>query len=121
MIVMNRRSRFAAALIAIAALLFSQLAVSAFACPGLGDMNAAMQAMASDDAAQVDANLCMRHCDEGAKALDAAKPVAALPPALAPVLRLVTIAAPRAPAVHVATASFAGPAPPFLRTTVLRI
>jgi hypothetical protein len=118
---MKRRSRIVAALLAAVALLFSQLAASGHGCPGVGDMNAAMQAMETDAAAPIDMALCERHCTEGAQASDVVKPSAVLPPATLPAPRLASPpAAPRIVARSPAPL-FAGPAPPFLRSTVLRI
>jgi hypothetical protein len=82
---MNRRTRIFAAFLAIAALAFSQLAVSAFACP-----NDVAPAMAADEMPAGhcehggNPNLCERHCDYGAASvghagLDMTLDVLALP------------------------------------------
>ena len=90
---MNRRITAA---IAIVALLFAQLAVSAFACPLDAPAPAVMAAMDGDDCGGATTpNLCDRHCDYGAANVNHAAPdlapdVLALPlpwraePALAP-------------------------------------
>src|SRR5258708_34368910 len=83
---MTRRIRIFASLIAAAALLFSQLAVSAYACP----MEAPAQAAAPGDCdeALANPNLCERHCDYGSASLEAAKPVQASPMAVDAGLRI---------------------------------
>lgn len=110
-----RRTRLFASVIAIAALLFAQFAVSAYACPMMG--------MGGDT--EMNANLCERHCDYGNVSLDQAKSPSAMAVALQSVERLtvavlfpqpqVTARTPRA------TWPAAGPAPPLIRFTVLRI
>jgi len=118
---MTRRSRIATAVVAAAMLLFSQLAVSAFACPM--DAPAQASAQAGCDEAMMNANLCERHCDYGSASFEPAKPLQASPVALVACLRI-TLAdvagfAIAAPSPRTAP----GPAPPspFQRFTVLRI
>ena len=114
MIGMNRRSRFFAALFAMAALAFAQLALPAQACPHLAQM-------AADESASTQGMPCQGHCVESAKSFDAVKPVPAAPAVVvAPIFRLVAIARARV-TVPIASGTFAGPAPPFPRSTVLRI
>ena len=81
---MSRRTRILAALVAIATIAFSQLALSAFVCPN--DTRPAMSGeMAPGHCDQGgNANLCDRHCDYGASnvghaSLDAPADVLALP------------------------------------------
>ena len=102
-------------MIAIVALLFAQLAVSAYACP--------MTGMASDT--EMNANLCERHCDYGNASLDQAKSPSGMALTVQSIARIVlTTLSPR-PQVTArtlrATWLAAGPAPPLIRSTVLRI
>jgi hypothetical protein len=82
---MKRRTRFVAALFAIAALAFSQLAVSAFACPNVAAPVMSAGEMPAGPCEQGgNANLCDRHCDYGAASvghagLDMTLDVLALP------------------------------------------
>ena len=79
------RRRALAAVVAICALLFSQLAVSAFACPrAIEAAEAAMQMPEGHCGGVPQRNLCDRHCDYGAQTVnqvmpDAAPDVLALP------------------------------------------
>ena len=102
-------------MIAIVALVFAQLAVSAYACP--------MTGMAAD--MEMNANLCERHCDYGSAALDQAKSPAKLPLAVQGVARVSVVTLPAQPHVTARTVRAAwpaaGPAPPLIRSTVLRI
>jgi len=71
---MVRRTRFAAALLAMFALLFAQVAVSAFACP-LDTPPAATLSMDGDHCERMATpNLCDRHCDYGAANVSHASP-----------------------------------------------
>jgi hypothetical protein len=110
-----RRTRLFASMIAIVALVFSQLAVSAFACP--------MTGMAPD--MEMSANLCERHCDYGNASLDQAKGAAGVALAVQGVVRIAAATLPPQPQVTArtlrATWLAAGPAPPLIGTTVLRI
>ena len=117
---MRRQTRPIAAWLAIVALLFAQLATSAFACPN-GDMTVSAQA-ASDECDRGSAdlpNLCERHCDYGNASVDTPKPapspalVAMIVPTIAVILPQTT---PRA-AYH----ARASTGPPLTRFTVLRI
>ena len=70
---MARPTRSAAALLAMFALLFAQLAVSAFACPL--DAPAAAMSMDADHCERMATpNLCDRHCDYGAANVSHATP-----------------------------------------------
>ena len=123
MIVMNRRSRFAAALFALVALAFAQLVLPAQGCPRIADMNAMKHAIAAPDAASTNEMPCERHCVESVKSFDAVKPlVATIAPAIATCVRLVAVVAllPHR-AARAVPQDATGPAPPFPRTTVLRI
>ena len=125
---MNRRARAIAALVAMVAMLFAPLAMALHACPSTVDMVAAAQALAdpspAGDAAPMDMAQCERHCSLEARAafdLASAPAVCAAPviaalrvPALAPL----PVAS---PAFDSPFALAAGPAPPRLRSTVLRI
>ena len=114
--------RLASACATIVALLFSPIAVSGHACPFMGDMAAAMQSMSDAGGTPMDAGLCERHCNEGKVSLDLAKPAL---PAQVPVVAALRVdalepVALRAPAFD-SPYAFAGPAPPLIGTTVLRI
>jgi hypothetical protein len=118
---MSRRNRFLTALLSAAALLFSQLAVSAYACPMAMAPDASMQA--DCDEAGADVILCERHCDYGNASFDAAKPLKV--PAVA-VFATLRVELPEACSPAIAAPSSriaAGPAPPppLARFTVLRI
>ena len=110
-----RRTRLFASMIAIVALLFAQLAVSAYACP--------MTGMGPDT--ETNANLCERHCDYGSASLDQAKSPAGVALAIPGVVRISIATLPPQPQVTArtlrATWPAAGHAPPLIRTTVLRI
>ena len=110
---LRRSTRFLAAILAAAGLLFSQLAVSAYSCMAMG-----MQAEEAFDSG----NLCERHCNYGSASLDAAQPWSPLPPAAAPVIRVVPLEVPVV-AVEALRGEWPaeGPAPPLIRFTVLRI
>ena len=70
----NFRHRMITVLLALTSLLFSQLAVAAYICPGLGS-NAAQASMPCADAAAMAAdesqpNLCRAHCQAGQQKAD---------------------------------------------------
>ena len=79
----SRSSRLFVALAAIASLLFMQLAVAAYACPGANSSaaEAAVQAEAGcDEMDHAPSNLCHAHCQQQVQSID--KPVAlSVPPA----------------------------------------
>jgi len=110
-----RRTRLFASLVAIAALLFAQFAVSAYACP--------MMSMGADS--EMNANLCERHCDYGNASLDQAKSPTAMTLAVQSIARNALATLTPQPQVTArtlrATWLAAGPAPPLIRSTVLRI
>lgn len=124
---MKRRTRLAAAVLALAAMLFAPLAMALHACADGGDMAAPMAPLASEseaDAPPMDMALCERHCHDGKVSFQpvgnppapvAVPTVPALRvPALEPVsLRVPSFDSPYAPA--------AGPAPPLIGYTVIRI
>ena len=62
---MSRPTRFAAALLALVALLFAQLAVSAYACPGMAAADEAPMAGMEGCGEVPTPNLCDGHCDYG--------------------------------------------------------
>ena len=118
---MSRRLRSLAALFSIAAFLFAQATISAYACAGpVPDpvAMAQMKAQMGDDG-----GLCERHCATGTVSLDVAKPSPSAMPAVMPVAMRIVVAAPapRIVASRAAPVSAAGPAPPLIRFTVLRI
>ncbi|HSN20213.1 MAG TPA: hypothetical protein VLS49_06030 [Usitatibacter sp.] len=128
---MNRRTRTVAALVALAAMLFAPLAMAAHACRA-ADMVAATvamahaghAAMAGEEAPPMDMTLCERHCNDGKVSF---QPVGNPPEAAAvpvvPALRIDALqpVALRAPAFDSPYAAAAGPAPPLIGYTVLRI
>ena len=118
---MSRRNRLLTALFAAVALLASQLAVSAYACPMAAASHA--QAQADCDEAAVNVNLCERHCDYGSASLEAAKPPQAPPVALVASLRVALSDACVSAIVARSSRVAPGPAPPppLGRFTVLRI
>ena len=118
---MSRRFRAVAALFSILAFLFSQGAVSASACAGPVMDPVAMAQMKADMGDE--AALCEKHCAGPSLAFEAAKPMpAAMPVIAAAPMRVVPLApvASHTPATS-APLSVAGPAPPLIRFTVLRI
>ena len=104
---MSRRVRFVAALLAITALLFSPMVLALHACPGDGDMD----------------GTCANHCADGKVSLDLAKPPTPLAASTTAILRVAAwvVVALRAPAPDSPFSIAAGPAPPLIRYTVLRI
>lgn len=118
---MSSRNRLFTALITTAALLFAQLAVSAYPCSMAFPDRPVMEG--NCDEGGVNANLCERHCDYGNATFELAKPVHASPAVIVASLRVsppdVALAQVRAPSPYVAS----GPAPPLplSRFTVLRI
>ena len=117
---MRRRLRALAALASILAFLFAQGAMAVYACAGPVDpvATAQMKADMGDDG-----GMCEKHCTTGHVSFELAKPAASAMPAIAAVpLRIATVA----PVIlHVPVRalalSVAGPAPPLIRFTVLRI
>jgi hypothetical protein len=64
---MNRISRIATGWIGIAALVFAQLAVSAYACPnagGVADMQVAQASEPCHQSGMDESNLCSKHCHD---------------------------------------------------------
>ena len=120
---MTRRTRLLAAVTAAAALLFSQLAVSAYICPMAAPGMEAASAQDGCDEAMVDLALCHSHCDYGSASVDAAKPLQALPVAIPASLKvaLPDIATVSSAAQSPHVASGPSPPPPLSRFTVLRI
>lgn len=125
---MSRTLRRFAALAAIAALAFSQLAVSAFACPH-ESVPAAAQAVPPHEGDGCDSmanpNLCERHCDYGASSVASVVQAAPVAPAL-PVAELpwrfeppVVVSVSRVAVERLALA--AHPPPPLVFLGVLRI
>src|SRR5262249_21728952 len=118
---MKRMQRTFAALLAIAAFLFSQGVTSAYACARpVPDPVAIAQMIAQ---VEKDGGLCEKHCATGTVSFEVAKPTAFTMPAVVPVV--IRIAAPdyvsQERTFRDAAVSVAGPAPPLIRFTVLRI
>lgn len=125
---MNRRLRSSAAFLAIVAMLFAPLAMALHACPSAGDMVAAAQALAAAPAegaagAPMDMAACEQHCTQAKATFDLAKPPAAVSAPFVAPLRVPALEPLRVaePALRSGFAFAAGPAPPRVRTTVLRI
>ena len=129
---MSRRARTAAALLAIVAMLFAPVALALHACPSAVDMllearaEVSMAAAMSDQVAPMtmDATLCEHHCNPNVQSsFDLAPPAVFASPPLLPALRVPALEPLllRAPAIDSAFATAAGPAPPLIRYTVLRI
>ena len=118
---MGRRFRSIAALFSILAFLFAQATMAAYACAGPAPDPVAMAQMKAQMAD--DGGLCEKHCTTGTVSFELAKPAPSTMPAVAPApLRIVAVA----PVVHAVRSraepySVAGPAPPLIRFTVLRI
>ena len=121
MSLMKRRIREFVAFAAMAAFLFAQAAVSAFACAGSVADPVAMAQMKAQ--MEGDGGLCEKHCTTGTVSFELAKPAAFTMPALVPVALRVALPQPvtRVIAFPPAPHSVAGPAPPLIRFTVLRI
>jgi hypothetical protein len=128
---MNRRTRTLAAVVALAAMLFAPLAMALHACRA-GAAEAQVQAAheglhdAADEAVPVpmDMALCERHCNDGKVSFQpAGNPPAPLAVAVVPALRVDALqpVALAAPAFDSPYASVAGPAPPLIGFTVLRL
>jgi hypothetical protein len=117
---MSRRFRALAALATILAFLFAQAAMAAYACSGPVDpvAMAQMKADMGDDG-----GLCEKHCTTGTVSFELAKPAASAMPAVTAVaIRIVTVVPMiRAVSSRAEPISVAGPAPPLIRFTVLRI
>jgi hypothetical protein len=118
---MSRRLRACAALFSILAFLFAQAAVSASACAGPVMDPVAMAQMKA--AMGDEATACESHCARPSIAFEAAKPLpATMPVVVAAPLRIIALEpAPRHAVTFHPPVSAAGPAPPLIRFTVLRI
>jgi len=118
---MSRTVRAFAALVAMVSFLFAQAAMAAYACAGPIPDPVAMAEMKA--AMAEDGGLCEKHCTTGTVSFDLAKPAAASMPAVVPVaLRIVTLpVVARAMPTRASPLSVAGPEPPPVRFTVLRI
>lgn len=81
MAAMNRRFRALTVLAAVVSLLFMQIALAAFACPGSLQASAS-GVQAADGGCEKDMSspLCRSHCGQSAQALEK-PPVPAIPPA----------------------------------------
>lgn len=120
---MRRRSRFLTALALVAALLFAPLAIAGHGCPygGNGDAMQDSGAMPCHKAPPAKPALCDQHCStSGAVSFEGAKVPAPAPVAIVSALRVPSLdgaLVERRPPGRID----AGPAPPPVRTTVLRI
>ncbi len=124
---MSRRTRLAAAVLALAAMLFAPFAMALHACADAGDMAAPMAAMIAAthaDAPPMDMTLCERHCHDGkVSSQPLGNPPASIAMPAVAALRVDALqpVSLRAPAFDSPFAAAAGPAPPLIRYTVLRI
>ena len=121
----RRRLRRFPALIAVLALLVSQLALSVHACGVAMQMSLAQAhaAMPADcDEPMPSPNVCVQHCAYGESAVDAAKPLPAVDVTAGPALQ---VRAPLVIEVHRSLAQRQPPPPPqpppAIRFSVLRI
>jgi hypothetical protein len=71
---LSRRSRLVTAFVTLCCLLFTQLAVAAYACPALDAAPAAMATPCSNLDMQ-QPGLCKAHCEAGQQTVDAYSPV----------------------------------------------
>lgn len=90
----SRRSRFLPALVALLGLLFAQLAVASYACPGeeamaMARMMDAEAPCCGDAVADPEPALCQAHCQQGDRSLDK-------PPAPSPALAAAALPLPAA-------------------------
>lgn len=128
---MTRALRRFIARLGIVALLFMQLAVAAYACPGLQRASDAPVVMSTSDAAMDDCpmvdraapNLCKQHCQHDGQATGQASspPVLAVDLPLLAVLPVVEVLpAPVAPSVSPEFLAHATSPPPAIRFGVFR-
>jgi hypothetical protein len=126
--VSNRRSRLATAFIVVMSLLFSQLALANYVCPGQSDAHAMAEMMAAgapcEGMDQEQPALCHQHAADPGKTFEAFK----LPPLAVPMVMQVlelplVLDADAAQAAPLATAPEARPPPDplFLSTLRLRV
>lgn len=122
---MTRSHRLAAAILALAATLFAPFALALHACAMNAPESHSMAAMQGpDQAPATDMALCERHCNEGKVSLQTlANPpfpiaIAVIPPLRVDALEPLPVGA---PAFDSPFAAAAGPAPPLIRYTVLRL
>ena len=93
---MTRSRRIFAAVFAVLAIVFAQLAVAAHACEFPGQAKAEVvapgheccQEEAGDDGNTVPTGVCVQHCQYGEASFDGAQPPAAIVDASGPVLRV---------------------------------
>lgn len=130
---MSRAGHRLTAKLLVAALLFLQLAVAAYACPSLNQHSGAPMPAAMVEATQIDSgcpmedqaqpNLCSQHCQQGSQALDQSPPAVPAIPAL-PLIAIVDSAATPPCVVSAAPREFlrrATAPPPAIRFCVFRI
>ena len=96
---LSRRNRFAAALLALFSVLFMQLAVAAYACPGISTGQAPFEAQATMPHQDMEGckgmpdkdqpSLCFAKSQEGTQSLD--KPASPAPTQLVPVVLIPSI------------------------------
>jgi hypothetical protein len=130
---LTRRRRFITVIFSLCALLFTQVALAAYACPGVAQAvevaemaNAGMpcaQEMASDMMDSEQPGLCHAHCQAERQSADVYQlPVLATSAELGAVLTLAPITEPSAPAVYAPLALRHGTGPPLsVRNCCFRI
>ena len=72
---LSRRSRLVAAFVTLCCLLFTQLAVAAYACPALDKAPAAAIASPCANMDMQQPGLCKAHCEAGQQTVDANSPL----------------------------------------------
>lgn len=116
---MTRRFRASAAVVAVLALLFAQLATAAYACPQLSNSEAVAQMQDCDHGAASDPSLCERHCNDGKASVETPKTFSAPDMAATFVRPLLTVVIETIPRAARCAPIATGPPP--TRFTVLRI
>lgn len=131
---LTRTNRRLAAIVGIAALLFSQMAVAAYACPekahagggayatAADEMHAAMPGCGERDSNSENVNLCQQHCQAGSQAVQTSPQT--LPPAVLASTTVIELPQPVAASGIVAVSTLperSTSPPPLLRFGVLRI
>jgi hypothetical protein len=92
---LSRRSRLVAAFVTLCCLLFTQLAVAAYACPALDKLPATAIAKPCPNMDMQQPGLCKAHCEAGQQTVDANVPLH-ITPFVAAVLAVVVLEQPEA-------------------------
>jgi len=119
---MNRRIRWTASVLAIAALLFAPLAMSFRACPHADGAAPALEGPPAGADTQSGMSPCERHCNQPQLSVDPVKPTPTWAFVAALALRVPTLERIASLSSTPRIAAFlADPSPPPKRSTVLRI